>query len=54
MNVHRKNLVKEKNNSMVQKFVSIAIVFPLEFQDSRLTLFANLLPTLNFPPLQYY
>ena len=33
MNIHRKNLVKEKNNSKVHKFVSIAIVFPLEFQD---------------------
>ena len=33
MNIHRKNLVKEKNNSMVYKFVSIDLVFPLEFQD---------------------
>ena len=33
VNVHRKILVKEKTNSMLYKWDSIALVFPLEFRD---------------------
>ena len=33
VNVHRKILVKEKTNSMLYKWESIALVFPLEFRD---------------------
>ena len=33
VNVHRKFLVKEKTNSMLYKWDSIALVFPLEFRD---------------------